>query len=47
VLCFFSFYFLMERIIFCQQIIYTSQQKKRYKDLMVNIFYIEKTNPII
>ena len=24
--------------------IYTSQQKKRYKSLMLNIFYIEKKN---
>jgi len=27
-----------------QLYIYTSQQKKRYKDLMLNIFYIEKKN---
>jgi hypothetical protein len=23
---------------------YTSKQKKRYKDLMLNIFYVEKNN---
>ena len=26
---------------------YTSQQKKRYKGLMLNIFYIENKNRII
>ena len=28
----------------CINLIYTSQQKKRYKSLMLNIVYIEKKN---
>jgi hypothetical protein len=28
----------------CINLIYTSQQKKRYKSLMLNIVYIEKNN---